>query len=227
MAAETLSIDGSNLSWAKVGARVTFPIMKKILLALVLVALCGLIGCIPTSINPLYTGQDLVFDPALIGVWSETGDSKETWAFEKAGDTEYKFVYTEGDGKIGRFEARLLKLGNTKFLDFFPDESGIEEMNRSGFYKIHLLRTHSFLKVTQIEPALQMAPLDLKWLREFLGKNPKAIRHHKLGEGDEAQIVLTDSTPELRKFVEKHLKTAGAFGEPIHLKRTRNETKPQ
>ena len=227
MAAETLSIDGSNLSWAKVGARVTFPIMKKILLALVLVALCGLIGCIPTSINPLYTGQDLVFDPALIGVWSETGDSKETWAFEKAGDTVYKLVFTENDGKTGHFEAHLLKLGLTQFLDLFPDESGIEEMNRSGFYKVHLLRTHSFLKVTQIEPALQMAPLDLKWLREFLGKHPKAIRHQKIGEGDDAQIVLTASTPEVRKFVEKHLKTKGAFGEPINLKRKQIETKSQ
>jgi len=121
----------------------------------------------------------------------------------------------------------LLRLGHTQFLDLFPDESGIEEMDRSGFYKVHLLRTHSFLKVTRIEPALQMAPLDLKWLREFLGKHPKAIRHHKIGEGDDAQIVLTDSTPELRKFVEKHLKTEGAFGEPINLKRKQSETKPQ
>jgi len=201
--------------------------MKKKLLALVLAALCGVFGCIPTSINPLYTGQDLVFDPALIGVWRGEGNTKETWAFEKAGDTEYKFVYTEDDGKTGQFEAHLLKLGNTKFLDFFPDESGIEDMNRSGFYKMHLLRTHSFLKVTQIEPALQMAPLDLKWLREFLGKNPRAIRHHKIGEGDEAQIVLIVSPPELREFVEKHLKTEGAFGEPINLKRKQSETKSQ
>ncbi len=185
MAGESLSIDGSNLESAKVSARLTFPTMKKILLAFVLVALCGVTSCIPTSINPLYTGQDLVFDPALIGVWRGEGDSKETWAFEKAGDKEYKFVYTEEDG------------------------------------------THSFLKVARIEPALQMAPLDLKWVREFLEKNPKAIRHHKIGEGDEAQIVLTDSTPELRKFVQMHLKTDGAFGESINLKRRQSETKPQ
>jgi hypothetical protein len=201
--------------------------MKKISLALVLVALTGGVGCIPTSINPLYTGEDLVFDPALIGVWRSEGDSKEIWAFEKAGDTEYKFVYTDEDGKTGRFEAHLLKLGTLRFLDLFPDESGIEEMDRSGYYKVHLLRTHSFLKVTRIEPALQMAPLDLKWLREFLGKHPDTIRHQKIGEGDEAQIVLTASTPELRQFVEKHLKTEGAFGEAINLKRMQSETKSQ
>src|SRR6266699_4476433 len=101
--------------------------MKKILSASVFVVLCGLSGCIPTSINPLYTGQDLVFDPALIGVWRSEGDSKETWAFEKAGDTKYTFIYTDAEGKTGRFEAHLLKLGHTRFLDLFPDESGIEE----------------------------------------------------------------------------------------------------
>ena len=201
--------------------------MKKLTMLSVLATAFIISGCLPTSINPLYTGEDLVFDPALIGVWSDQGDSKETWAFQKAGDTDYKLICTENDGKTGHFDAHLLKLGNTRFLDFFPDESGIEEMDRSGFYKVHLLRTHSFLKVTRIEPALQMAPLDLKWVREFLEKNPKAIRHHKIGEGDEAQIVLTDSTPELRKFVQMHLKTDGAFGESINLKRRQSETKPQ
>jgi len=201
--------------------------MKMKLLVLASIALWGVVGCIPTSINPLYTGQDLVFDAALIGVWSGDGDSKEKWAFEKEGDTAYKFVYTDDEGKTGRFEAHLVKLGDTQFLDLFPDESGVEEMNRSGFYKVHLLRTHSFLKVTRITPALQMAPLDLKWLREYLAKNPKAITHQKTGDGDDAQIVLTASTPELRKFVEKHLNTEGAFGDPINLKRHPSETKPQ
>src|SRR6266581_3062484 len=127
MAGESLSIDGSNLSWARVAARITHPIMKKTLLALVLVALCGVVGCIPTSINPLYTGQDLVFDPALLGVWRSEGDSKDTWAFEKTGDSEYKFVYTDDEGKTGQFEAHLLKLGHTRFLDLFPESPASRE----------------------------------------------------------------------------------------------------
>jgi len=200
--------------------------MKKPLLPVALAALGVMTGCLPTSINPLYTDKDLAFDPALAGVWSDKDDSKETWTFEKAGEKSYKFLYTESDGKAGQFEARLLKIGDTRFLDFFPDESGIAEMNRSDFYKIHLVRTHSFLKVSQIEPTLQMTPLDLKWLREFLGKNPQAIRHEKIGDGDDAQIVLTASTAELQKFVLTHLKTEGAFGDPINLKRL-TASKPQ
>jgi hypothetical protein len=225
MAGESLSIDGPDLRCAKVAAQISFSNMKKTILTLGLLALSGIAGCIPTALNPLYTANDLVFDPALIGAWREKDDSKEGWAFTKTGDLEYQLIYTEADGKTGRFEAHLLKLGNTRFLDVFPDESGIEEMNRSGFYKVHLLRTHSFLRVIQAEPALQMAPLDLKWLREFLQKNPEAIRHQKIGDGDDAQIVLTASTPELRKFVEKLLRTEGAFGDPINLKRRPSETR--
>ncbi|HYT62185.1 MAG TPA: hypothetical protein VEL06_18540 [Haliangiales bacterium] len=201
--------------------------MKKLTMLSLLATAFIISGCLPTSINPLYTDKDLVFDPALIGVWREKDDSKETWKFEPAGEKGYQFVYTDDEGKSGRFEAHLLKLGDARFLDFFPDESGLEEMNRSAFYKFHFLRTHSFLKVSQIEPALQMTPLDLKWLREFLGKNPKAVRHEKIGEGDDAQIVLTAPTPELQKFVLKHLKSEGAFGEPINLKRVRTETGSQ
>ena len=201
--------------------------MKKMLLPVVLVGLCGMAGCLPTTINPLYTDKDLVFDPTLVGVWSDKDDSKETWTFEKAGDKSYKFVYVESDGEVGQFEARLLKIGDARFLDFFPDESGITEMNRSGFYKIHLLRTHSFLRVLQIEPTLLMTPMDLKWMRQFLAKNPQAIRHEIIGDGDDAQIVLTASTIELQRFVLTHLKTEGAFGDRIDLKRRPSDSKSQ
>src|SRR5688572_2052421 len=34
-------------------------------------------GCVP-SLNPLYTLKEVVFDPALIGSWSEEGS---TWTF--------------------------------------------------------------------------------------------------------------------------------------------------
>ena len=81
--------------------------MKKTLLPVALIVLCGLVGCLPTSINPLYTDKDLVFDPALVGVWRDKDDPKGTWTFEKAGEKSYKFVYAESDGKVGQFDARL------------------------------------------------------------------------------------------------------------------------
>ena len=38
-----------------------------------------------------------------------------------------------------------------------------------------------------LAPALQMAPLELKWLREFPGKRPKVVRDERIGAADAAQ----------------------------------------
>ncbi|MDZ7363800.1 MAG: hypothetical protein ONB46_24255 [candidate division KSB1 bacterium] len=69
------------------------------------------------------------------------------------------------------------------------------------------------LLVSQIEPALQLSSLEMDWLKKFIEKNPKVIRHEKIN-GD---ILLTASTPELQKFLLAHVKTEGAFGSASNL----------
>ncbi|HKS38638.1 MAG TPA: hypothetical protein VJW76_15705, partial [Verrucomicrobiae bacterium] len=171
------------------------------------------------SLNPLYTDKDLLFEKALVGVWVENDDSREAWAFERRGEKGYKLAYTV-DGKTGEFEAYLLKLGETLFLDLYPDDEGFKEMNRNDFYKSHFLPAHTFAKVTQIEPTLQMAFLNPDWLKELVEQNPKAIRHEKNGD----RIVLTASTKELQEFVLAHARTKNAFGdEPANLKRIKSK----
>src|SRR5439155_7828150 len=105
--------------------------MKKITLFALLGTGLLISGCFPTSINPLYTEQDLAFDPALAGVWhggdGDAAAAKERWAFEKAGDKNYKLTYTDKDGKAGQFDVHRLKVGETLFRDFFPGDRGDEE----------------------------------------------------------------------------------------------------
>jgi hypothetical protein len=193
--------------------------MKRIALLLAVAFALIVAGCVP-SLNPLYTEKDLIFEPALVGVWAESDDAKETWAFEKSGDKGYKLVYA-ADGKAGEFDARLLKLGDTMFLDLYPDDVGLKEINRNDFYKAHLIPAHTFAKVTQIEPVLQMAFFNPDWLNKLLETDPKAIQHQKLSED---RIVLTASTKELQKFVLKHADTKDAFGdEPSKLKRIKSK----
>ncbi len=194
------------------------------LLTIVGVMLMGVAGCIVTSINPLYTEKDLVFDPGLVGGWSESPDAKETWVFEKAGDKEYKLVITDSDGMTGQFQAHLLKLGDTVFLDCFPNPSGFEEWKQSGYYKLLFQPVHSFLKVSNLEPNLQMAPMNLKWLGKLVKDKPEAIRHERIDpDKEDSQIVLTASTKELQAFAVKHLKTPDAYGETIDLKRMKSK----
>jgi len=98
-------------------------IMKRLILPLALLA--ALAGCVP-SLNPLYIEKDLVFDPALLGVWGEP-NAKETWTFEKAGEKKYKLLQTDNDGRTGEFEVHLLKLSNHYFLDLYVTEPGGEK----------------------------------------------------------------------------------------------------
>ncbi len=186
--------------------------MRKITLLLATGIMLATAGCVP-SLNPLYTKQDLVFEAALVGVWAEDDAGKDTWAFERSGEEGYRLVYAS-DGKKGEFEVHLLKLGKTQFLDLYPDDAALSDLNRNDFYKAHLIAAHTFAKVTQIEPNLRMAFLNPDWLKEHLQKNPKAIRHEKINDD---RIVLTASTKELQEFVLKH--AGEAFGDASDLKR--------
>jgi hypothetical protein len=169
-----------------------------------------LAGCVP-SLHPLYTDADVIFDPALVGVWAEK-DSRESWAFTREGEKQYRLVYTDENGRRGEFIAHLLKAEGQRFLDLFPVEPYLQQ---NDFYRGHLLPVHTFLLISQIEPTLRMSCLDPEWLKRFLARNQAAIRHEKLDD----EILLTASPKQLQKFLLTHLKTKGAFGEPSELRR--------
>jgi hypothetical protein len=178
-----------------------------------------LAGCIP-SLQPLYTEKDLIFDPSLVGAWS---DSKETWLYEKDGEKAYRLTYTDADGKKGEFQAHLLKLGDWKFLDLYPDEAGLKSDNRNDFYNFHYVPVHTFFKISQISPVLQMSVLKGEWLEELLKADPKAIRHEEVKD----RVVLTASTKELQAFVLQHARTEAAWGDPSDLRRVEAKPNPQ
>ncbi len=173
-----------------------------------LVCLFALGGCIP-SLHPLYTPADLIFDPALVGEWGEK-DEPQGWTFSKTGDKEYKAVYLDSNGKRGKFVAHLLKVEGRMFLDFFPADP---ELKENDFYKIHLVPAHTFMRVRQIGPALQLAMLKPDKLKTYLEANPTAVRH----ETAEGGLVFTAPTKELQAFVIKSESIDGLWddGKPL------------
>lgn len=172
-------------------------------LAGVLVMVLPLAACVPT-LHPLYTDADVIFEPELVGVWAEEGESG-TWRFEKAGERTYRLVMTDHNGRPGTFTARLVRVTGLMFLDLEPEEPALDA---NDFYKLHLVRAHSFILVEQIMPALRMAMMDPDWLKRYVRENPAAIRHEVVGD----TVVLTAATPELQAFVLQHVTTTNAFG---------------
>src|SRR4051812_35193657 len=115
--------------------------MTRNALSLVWLIALLLAGCVP-SVNPLYTDKDLAFDPSLIGTWvekdKENEDAGSNWKFEKRDEHSYKLTITDGD-KTSPLVARLVRLGDYRFLDLCPDKSGLEDIKREDFYKVALI----------------------------------------------------------------------------------------
>jgi hypothetical protein len=182
----------------------TFPLVVGVALAVV--------GCIP-SLQPLYTEKTTTFEPALIGVWQQD-NAESTWAFTRKETNAYSLTYTDKQGRPGQFEARLVKLGDNYFLDLFPEDP---QQVENAYYKFHLLRVHTFLKMSLDGSELQLAGMDPTWLKRHLDADPATVRHTTVNN----MIVLTASPEELQKFVRRHADDKDVFTAVIHL--TRND----
>jgi hypothetical protein len=175
------------------------------------VALCALTllaGCIP-SLSPVYKEDQLVLDDAAIGTWAEP-NSKARWVFNKRDDRSYTLVYTDEDGRQGRFVARLANIEGSQFLDLFPDQSN---GNVSGFYNLHLVPIHTIYLVRHTKPDLELAAIDFRWFQKYLTDHPKAIQNATFGEGGK---LLTAPTPDVQAFVLAH---KDAFTSEFNLQR--------
>ena len=186
---------------------------KKLLFYVIAGVLCG---CVP-SLHCLFTDKDLVFEEKLVGIWAED-NSEETWEFKRysdEADKRYKLTYTDSDSQSGEFVAKLGKLDEMMFLDLYPGDADI---NANDFYKHHLLGVHTFMKIEQIEPTLQIRMMNTDKMKEMLEAGPNLIKHEILEERD-SQILLTASTKELQRFMVEHAKDEGLFDEPSDMRR--------
>jgi hypothetical protein len=163
-----------------------------------------MLGCVP-SLHPLYTDNDLVFEPGLVGKWGKPNET-DSWTFEKSGDKSYTLTTTD-EGVPGKFEAHLVRLGKHLFLDTYP----VEPNFKNNFYKGHLMRVHYFWKVTLKGNKLEIAGLMPDWLKDMIGEKKITVRHETLP--DDKGILLTASTKDLQALITKHAEDPKAFGE--------------
>ena len=164
-------------------------------------------ACVP-SLSPLYTERDQVFDPDLVGIWVAEDDGHETiWTVTKSGEG-YEMVDVEEDEDPAKFDVRLVKLGGHTFLDLYPSQ----QEPKNGLYQLHVIRAHTFMKVTLATDSLGVAMLDHDWLKNALKGGETELAHQNLADGN---LLLTASTPELQEFILKSCADPAAFGDQM------------
>lgn len=180
--------------------------ITKIIFAFAMVTF--LTGCVP-SLHPLFTKEDLIFEPTLVGTWIDE-NGKDKWALQKSEENVYELIYTENDAPA-KFKAHLLKLGEFLFIDIFPEEPDM----KNTLYKGHLLPVHSFSRIWIKGDTLLLAMLDDNWLKDMVKEGKVKIGHDWLDQ----DIILTASTKDLQKFALKYSDDDKAFSNKAELYR--------
>lgn len=175
------------------------------------------VGCIP-SLHPLFTPKDLVFDPALIGVWSEDDEETETWQFQRvAGNGKsYRLSIRDDEGRTADMRAHLVKLNDRLYLDMVADslgESPTGEISKqmNEYTSASLIRGHLIARVWQIVPELKMTLMNSDFMTGVFNAEPEALAH--IGTQQEG-FVITASTKELQAFIIKHADNEKLFERP-------------
>jgi hypothetical protein len=174
-------------------------------------ALFVICGCIP-SLQPFFTAKDVVFEPALIGSFSE--DDKIVWTFSRGEDRSYKLVIRD-EAKSSSFVAHMFRLGGERYLDLYAAGDSLDDCPREDFFKASLVPGHLVLRVPSISSTLKLQVLNEEWLKEnFKGKS--AVPHSLL-EGE--RLVFTGSTEQMQAFLEGIAAEEKAWGKPAEFKR--------
>ena len=187
--------------------------MRVLKILTVVVGLALLSGCWVLSIEPLYTNDDLIFDPSLIGVWGDsTGMSEDNWTFEREDSISYRLIVREKDKPEGTLEAHLVHLSGILFLDLYPEFS---ESNNE-FHASHTIPAHSFWRVSITGDTLSLHYLDADWMERKIEAGEITIANIR---PDDA-VVLAAPTGELQQLVYQHADEA-FNNEPLRLYRHR------
>ncbi|MBI2428239.1 MAG: hypothetical protein HYV29_05485 [Ignavibacteriales bacterium] len=160
--------------------------MKSFRIALVTVIAIVFAGCPVRSIFPLFTDQDAVLNPALIGTW-EADD--ETYTFEKLKEKNYQLVIrSKKESDSTTYVVWLGKIGSHWFLDSYPIVNSDEH---------HYMSVHVFTRMKLEGDTLRLASLEADWISKMIDEKKIKITHVRR----ENEVILTASTKELQQLM--------------------------
>lgn len=162
-----------------------------------------LAGCVP-SLQPYYTAKDLVWDQALVGEWVAPKDG-DWLVVRRAGEKQYEVRMKPSPEDPAVFEARLLELGDMRFVDLYPAKPHLS----------HTIAVHSVYKLERRGDTLRLAGLDESWLKKMI-RDGKLQIAHELVDND---LLLTAPTARLQELITRYAGDVQAFPGPQEYRR--------
>jgi hypothetical protein len=167
---------------------------------LVLAGMAGPSAACLTSLHPWFTGEDLVFDTALVGTWVDAAAKPK------------QIVATP-------LTARLMRLGEARYLDICAGD----EWTDSSMLGYLLVNSHGLARVRLEGDTLRAALLDEDRLEAMLREQRVVLPHEVVdvsGDADHPptrmhstgrRVLLTAPTSELQQFLAKYASDGDAF----------------
>lgn len=203
-------------------------------------------GCFLQSLHPLITLDDAKLIDGIEGRWEGENtrwtffrDSKNIPAMKLNGlkvKGEVSFEFDEGDGlEVGDntyfmlyedlennnvdstlFEVKFGDIGNITYMDLV-----ISDIFRNKvFEQVHLIPVHTFSKISVNNDEIEIEFLASDWISDLIEDNRVRIKHEKVDDN----ILITESTENLRKFVQKYGDDPKAYEDPMSLKKVTDES---
>ena len=184
----------------------------KLVILVVTFLLLPATGCL-WSLHPLYTAGDAVFEPGLVGVWA-AADEGVVALVKESGGKSYEITYLENGSKKAspaQYVGRLVRLGDSLFLDLEAEEGALERAGSDG-----VLATHLIFRIRLQEDVLQVEMVDDELLKETDGSR---LRHEKLPE--RYLTLLTASPQEIRAWLAEHAQNPELYSDTLELRRVK------
>jgi hypothetical protein len=187
-----------------------------------------------TSLHPWFTGEELVFEPALVGTWVDAADADTTWVFTRRDDTTYTLTDSRNESESDPLDkaaakpkkivatpltARLMRMGDARYLDICAGD----EWTDSSMLGYLLVNSHGLARVRLDGDALRVAFLDEDRLETLLREKHIVLPHEIVdvsGGADHSpaiihssgrRVLLTAPTSELQQFLAKYASATDAF----------------
>jgi hypothetical protein len=166
-------------------------------------------GCLVLGLHPLYEGETIGWDPALLGRWQDM-DDKSSMEIERGEWKSYRIKYAHAI-ETGTLTGYLTSIGDDRFLDVMPARGE----DRGSF----LLPVHVVLRVALDGDRLELTPLSYDWMNDRLRAGTPLPGLRMVLDPKQNALILTP-TAGFRAWVRKQPRDGPMFGAAAVFKRS-------